>query len=74
MNASGGLIKGSRKELLEQSSTMAHPVEVEFSDKKETIPACYYEFAQRYPDAQGKLFMGFVPQSADKIFESTDNK
>lgn len=74
MNTSGGLIKGGRKDLLEQSATMAHPVAIEFSDKKETIPACYYEFAQRYPDAQGKLFMGFVLQSADKIFESTDNK
>jgi len=74
MNTTGGLIKGSRKELLEQSSTMAHPVAIEFADKKETVPACYYEFAQRYPDAQGKLFMGFVAQSADKIFESTDNK
>jgi len=74
MNASGGLVKGTPKELLEQSSTMAHPVAIEFADKKETVPACYYEFAQRYPDAQGKLFMGFVTQSADKIFESTDNK
>jgi len=74
MNTSGGLIKGTPKEMLEQSSTLAHPVAIEFADKKETIPACYYEFAQRYPDTQGKLFMGFVTQSADKIFESTDNK
>jgi len=74
MNTSGGLIKGSPKELLEQSSTLAHPVEIEFADKKETVPACYYEFARRYPDKNGKLFMGFVAQSADKIFESTDNK
>jgi hypothetical protein len=74
MNESGGLIKGTPKDMLEQSSTLAHPVEVEFADKKETIPACYYEFARRYPDPQGKLFMGFVAQSADKIFESTDNK
>jgi len=74
MNSSGGLIKGKPKDLLEQSSTLAHPVEINFADRKETIPACYYEFAQRYPDPQGKLFMGFVTQSADKIFESTDNK
>jgi len=74
MNESGGLIKGTEKDLLEQSSTMAHPVEIQFADKKATIPACYYEFARRYPDKNGKLFMGFIAQSADKIFESTDNK
>src|SRR3990167_9025042 len=74
MNTSGGLIKGTPKDLLEQSSTLAHPVEVKFADKRATVPACYYEFARRYPDARGKLFMGFVEQSADKIFESTDNR
>jgi len=74
LNDSGGLIKGTPKEYLEQSSTMAYPVKVEFSDVKETIPACYYEFAKRYPLPDGKLFMGFVTGSADKIFESTDNK
>jgi hypothetical protein len=36
------------------------------------IPACYYEFAKRYPDADGKLYSGFIAKSADKIFESTD--
>jgi len=74
MNTSGGLIKGTAADLLEQSSTLAHPVEVAFADKKMTVPACYYEFARRYPDARGKLFTGFIAQSADKIFESTDNK
>lgn len=74
LNASGGEIKGTPKDLLEQSSTLAHPVEVEFSAQKETVPACYYEFARRYPMSNGKLFMGFIAQSADKIFESTDNK
>ncbi|MCA9407647.1 MAG: DUF1338 domain-containing protein [Candidatus Omnitrophica bacterium] len=74
MNESGGLIKGSAKEYLEQSSTLAHPVEIDFADTKKTVPACYYEFARRYPLPNGKLFQGFVAQSADKIFESTDNK
>jgi len=74
LNDSGGEIKGTPKDLLEQSSTLAYPVEVEFLDKKETVPACYYEFAHRYPMPDGKLFMGFIAQSADKIFESTDNK
>jgi hypothetical protein len=36
------------------------------------IPGCYYEFAKRYPDADGKLYSGFIAKSADKIFESTD--
>lgn len=74
LNTSGGEIKGTPKELLEQSSTMAHPVEVQFADKKATVPACYYEFARRYPKPDGKLFLGFIAESADKIFESTDNK
>jgi hypothetical protein len=47
-------------------------VEVSFSEGIFTIPGCYYEFARRYPDADGKLFSGFIAGSADKIFESTD--
>jgi hypothetical protein len=74
LNAGGGEIKGSTKEYLEQSSTLAHPVETEFADGKKTVPACYYEFARRYPLPSGQLFQGFVAQSADKIFESTDNR
>lgn len=72
LNASGGEIKGSKDVFLEQSSTLAYPVEVEFSDKKETIPGCYYEFARRYLLPNGKLFQGFLPESADRIFESTN--
>ena len=34
----------------------------------------YYELAKRYPLPSGELFQGFVPASADKIFESTDAK
>lgn len=72
MNDSGGLIKGSPAELLEQSSTRAGEVDVEFSDGTFPVPSCYYEFACRYPMPDGRLFQGFVPQSADKLFESTD--
>ena len=72
LNASGGEIKGSPQEFLEQSSTLADPVEVGFADRREKIPSCYYEFAWRYPLPSGKLFQGFVAQSANKIFESTD--
>ena len=74
MNTAGGEIKGSPQDYLEQSSTMAHPTEVVFADGKKTIPACYYEFARRYSMPDGKLFSGFIEKSANKIFESTDNK
>lgn len=72
LNASGGEVKGSKEVCLEQSSTLANNIEVEFEDGKLTIPACYYEFAKRYPMANGQLYQGFVAASADKIFESTN--
>jgi hypothetical protein len=72
LNSSGGEIKGTPGQLLEQSSTLADQVEVSFSDGTHTIPGCYYEFARRYPGKDGKLFSGFIAGSADKIFESTD--
>lgn len=73
LNNSGGEIKGSKEVLLEQSSTLANNIEVEFSDGKLTIPACYYEFAKRYAGKDGNLYQGFVAASADKIFESTSS-
>lgn len=72
LNNSGGEIKGNPGELLEQSSTLADQIEVLFSDGRHVIPSCYYEFALRHKDSQGNLFNGFIPGSADKIFESTD--
>ncbi|MBC7974224.1 MAG: DUF1338 family protein, partial [Myxococcales bacterium] len=72
LNDSGGTIKGSAADRLEQSSTRADSVEVTFDDATVRIPSCYYEFARRYPLPNGELFQGFVPVSADKIFESTD--
>lgn len=72
LNTAGGEIKGSADVLLEQSSTMADQVAVEFSDKTVAIPSCFYEFALRYPKADGQLYTGFVAASADKIFESTN--
>lgn len=74
LNSSGGEIKGSPKVYLEQSSTMAAEIEWPFQDQKAVIPSCYYEFAQRYPMPNGKLYQGFVETSADKIFESTNQK
>jgi hypothetical protein len=74
LNTAGGEIKGSPDDYLEQSSTLAGEVEVEFTDGRKTIPACYYEFARRYKMPNGKLFTGFVAKSADKIFQSTDRR
>ncbi len=71
LNASGGEVKGSQDVCLEQSSTLANNIEVSFEDGTLTIPACYYEFAKRYPLKDGQLYQGFVAASADKIFEST---
>ncbi|PKP35404.1 MAG: DUF1338 domain-containing protein [Bacteroidetes bacterium HGW-Bacteroidetes-15] len=72
LNSSGGEIKGTPEELLQQSSTMGDIVSVEFDDRVENVPACYYEFARRFPDEKGKLYSGFIAKSADKIFESTN--
>jgi len=72
LNEAGGAIKGGPGERLEQSSTRADSIDVRFSDATARIPSCYYEFARRYPLPSGELFQGFVPASADKIFESTD--
>lgn len=71
LNSSGGEIKGTEQIGLMQSSTMAAEVPVEFIEGTKMIPGCYYEFAQRFP-VDGKLYSGFVEQSADKIFESTN--
>ena len=72
MNDAGGVIKGGPDVLLAQCSTRAARVPCAFADGELTIPSCYYEFARRYPQADGRLYQGFVASSADKIFESTD--
>ncbi|GAB4332017.1 MAG: DUF1338 domain-containing protein [Flammeovirgaceae bacterium] len=74
LNSSGGEIKGTPQELLQQSSTLADMRKTEFVEGIYEVPSCYYEFALRYADANGKLYDGFIAASADKIFESTDLK
>lgn len=69
MNTAGGKFKGSPEVLLEQGSTVADRQKVELQGQSTEITTCYVEFARRY---QG--FNGFVPASADKIFESTNVK
>ncbi len=72
LNSSGGEIKGSEEQLLKQSSTLAAIQPIEFEEGTFDLPTCFYEFAERFEDAEGKLYSGFIAQSADKIFESTD--
>ncbi|WP_103863879.1 DUF1338 domain-containing protein [Aquimarina sp. I32.4] len=72
MNTSGGEIKGSSSLLLEQSSILADIVTVEFKETVKKITSCYYEFSYRYQNSEGVIFNGFIADSADKIFESTD--
>lgn len=74
MNTSGGEVKGTPDELLEQSSVLADKVIVDFQETSKEITSCYYEFAYRYPMSNGELYSGFIASSADKIFESTDMK
>ena len=60
--------RGAKEDIL-----WADRMPVEFANGVvEEIPTCYYEFALRYPDAEGKPYQGFVAASADKIFESTN--
>ena len=72
LNSAGGVIKGSQVEGLEQASTLARRVPWSFSGGESAeIMSCYYEFAQRHELTRGAgLFQGFVPASADRIFES----
>ena len=53
---------------------MANEVAVKFKQGTYNVLNSYYEFARRYPLADGKLYQGFIAASADKIFESTDVK
>lgn len=65
-------VQGTPAELLEQSSIKADIVETLFVEGYYPITSCYFEFAKRYKNSNGKLFSGFIAKSADKIFESTD--
>ncbi len=72
LNDSGGEIKGTPDELLEQSSIKGGIQKIAFTEGNHKVPSCYYEFALRYKDERGEIFSGFIAKSADKIFESTD--
>lgn len=72
LNSFGGEIKGTPQEKLEQSSTMANLVNVNFKQGSHLVANSFYEFAKRYPLDNGKLYQGFIAASADKLFESTN--
>lgn len=73
LNDTDGDIKGSPEDYLEQSSTLAEMVSINFDDETEAcIPGCFYEFAKRYHLHGGALFQGFVTKSAERIFDSTN--
>ncbi len=74
LNTVGGEIKGGEDVFLAQSSIMADRQVVKFGSVEKEIPSCFYEFAQRYKMPDGELYHGFVAESADKIFESTNTK
>ena len=74
LNEEGGVIKGTPQDFLIQASTLADKQLVTFIDGGEQlINSCYVEFAQRFKQTDGTIYKGFVPSSADKIFESTDS-
>ncbi len=73
LNNVGGLVKGSADVFLEQSSTMADKIHFTFADGSQAqIPSCFYEFAKRHEQPNGKLFDSFIEGNADKIFDSTN--
>lgn len=73
LNNFGGLIKGNEKLGLKQACTMADEIFVIFDDLKYPIeiPSCYVEFAERFV-LKNKMFEGFIAESADKNFLSTN--
>ncbi len=82
LNDSGGKIKGTPESGLMQSSTVANSADIAFSEGSHRIPYSYMEFAERFVEPQHAdvplekrkpehYFQGFIPKSADKIFEST---
>jgi len=75
LNKSGGIIKGNQSLGIKQASTLADSQNIKFEDTEESkpVPSCYVEFAERFY-IKGKLFNGFITNSADKIFDSTNQR
>ena len=73
MNPEGGIIKGSPDVLLEQASTLADEIQIDFDQGVKTIKSCFYEFAKRFKQADGQEYQGFVAANANEIFSSTNS-
>ena len=73
MNPEGGIIKGSSDILLEQASTLADEIQLEFDEGAKNIKTCFYEFAKRFKQNNGQYYQGFITANADKIFSSTNS-
>lgn len=73
MNPAGGIIKGSPEVLLEQASTLADEIQVNFDQDTRTIKSCFYEFAKRFKQPDGQEYQGFVAANANQIFSSTNS-
>jgi hypothetical protein len=70
LNRSGGEIKGSAAELLEQSATLADEIDVPLADGTFRIRSGYCELARRHRGPDGALFRGFLPASSALLLES----
>jgi hypothetical protein len=73
MNAEGGIIKGSADVLLEQASTLADEILINFDQGPKAIKSCFYEFSKRFNQADGLEYQGFVMANANAIFSSTNS-
>lgn len=57
------IVRGSPAEGLERASTRAIPTPMRLADGVVEIPGCRDAFVYRYPDAEGRLFNGFLDES-----------
>jgi hypothetical protein len=66
----GGIIKGSALTGLQQAATEPERWEYQTSDRRIMwVPGAFYEFALRYPLADGKLYQGFLTQTTERRAE-----
>lgn len=74
LDDTGGPIRGSPDTLLEQSSTLPAPCELQFADARMEVPGSTCEFVYRHPLPSGEPFPGFKPQSADRLTEDAEDR
>lgn len=79
LNYQGGIIKGSSRLGIEQSSTLGLPIQVPLANGTITLPSRFVEFVWRYPlktkpSHWDDYYTGFIPQNANHVIESLYNK